>query len=236
MTAKIEILIETPADSAFGSNKDVVVAETIETKLQLVRASVRDFKGDSVLYSEMRTCENSQECASDECCFNNRCWHTSLVSQCKESVEPLGFRKAGVSCSSDLECESFCCKGGACSIHAKDEITENLCSKSTQQTCVTQEFCAKINVTECRITITSRDVLGRLECALRCFNVPRHNLCINNKCVKRNETGTIPQNFNPEDPDCTNAQFPPLNGTEISLQDFLESSSSEGSGDEVSNL
>ena len=107
VTAKIEILIETPADSAFGSNKDVVVAETIETKLQLVRASVRDFKGDSVLYSEMRTCENSQECASDECCFNNRCWHTSLVSQCKESVEPLGFRKAGVSCSSDLECESF---------------------------------------------------------------------------------------------------------------------------------
>ena len=227
VTAKIEII-------ALEDGNEVVMDSAIDTKLQVIRASVKNYLGEEVLYTSMKSCESSSMCANDECCFNNRCWHNLLVSQCKEEDNVIGHLQVGESCNTDLECSSFCCNPSSqvCGVHMKTYEDEVLCSKPPESSCVSKEFCRKENIVNCFIVTTGVDPLGNPECALRCYNLPTHGNCINNKC-KTPTQPAIPV-FDPENPDCDAARSPPT-AQEVELN-FLEGSSQGGqsSGGSVS--
>jgi hypothetical protein len=220
ITAKIEIVV-------LEDGNEVVLNTAIDTKLQVIRPSVKNYLGEEVLYTSMKSCSSSNLCASDECCFNNRCWHNSLVSQCKEEENIIGHLQVGEQCNTDLECSSFCCNPSSqvCGVHMKTYDEQVLCSKPPESSCVSKEFCRKENVVNCFIVTTGVDPLGNPECALRCYNVPTHGDCINNKC-KTPSQPAIPV-FDPENPNCEGARSPPT-AQEVEL-DLLEGSTSSGS-------
>ena len=177
VTAKIEIL-------ALEDGNEFVMDTNIETKLQVIRRSVKNYLGEEVLYTSMKSCSSSSMCASDECCFNDRCWHNSLVSQCKENDDVFGYLQVGERCNTDLECSSFCCNPSSqvCRVHTNTSSEQVLCSKPPESSCISKEFCRKENIVNCFIVTTGIDPLGNPECALRCYNMPTHGDCINNKC------------------------------------------------------
>jgi len=205
VTATIEII------GTDSSGVEEILVSSRDLKLQLVKPSQIDYKGEEVLYSALKTCTDSRACGGSECCYNNRCWDKGIVGQCLEEVPSIGNGGTGDLCSSDYECSSFCCdssRGGVCSEHINTETEKVLCNKSSGQTCVSKEFCRMENVRDCRIINTGFDAQGKTTCSLICYNVPTFGNCINGSC-KPPVTPPIPA-FDSANPDCTNAVDPPI--------------------------
>mgnify|MGYP003144508921 CR=1 FL=1 len=191
------------------SGQDIVLNTSTKVKLQLSRASTKNFDGREVLYSSLNSCTNSSACGGDECCFNSRCWSKEIVSQCIEEVDVIGNLATGQVCSSDYECASFCCNQSTntCSVHVNSEDQQVLCGKSPGQACVAKEWCRKENIPTCFKVKTGTTPEGQQLCALRCYNVPTFGDCVNRKCVA--PVPPTPPQFDPENPDCTGAVDPP---------------------------
>ena len=111
-----------------------------------------------------------------------------------------------------------------CGVHTNTSSEQVLCSKPPEASCISKEFCRKENIVNCFIVTTGIDPLGNPECALRCYNMPTHGDCINNKCSAPTQPA-IPI-FDPENPDCDGARTPPT-ADEVTL-DFIEGSSLAG--------
>jgi hypothetical protein len=202
VTATIEIITK----AADGT--ETVVDTRNELKLQLIRPSLTDFRGQEVLYSSLNTCENSSMCGVNECCFNQRCWSKDIVNQCIEDITGTGNLGIGESCGSDYQCNSLCCRNGICSVHTSTEDEEPvLCSKSPGQTCAAKEWCRQDNIQECKIIATGTDTQGNVTCALRCYNVPTFGECRNGICIP--PTPPAVPIFDPANPDCSQAEAPP---------------------------
>ena len=210
VTAKVEVITVDPITDA-----ETIISTSLEVKLQLVRASELNSVGEDVLYSNFNSCSSSNACAGDECCFNSRCWSKSLVSQCREDAQTTGDLPVGNSCTTDLECSSLCCDAstGLCQAHNTQLDPAVLCSKPPGSTCIAKEWCLKEVVRECLIIDTGLNSLNQRTCALRCYNRLSHGEC------KSDVVGTpatcrppdpfpVPA-FDPNNPDCSNAQPPP---------------------------
>lgn len=203
VTATIEVI------ATDNSGQEVVLNVTSKVKLQLSRASTKNYDGREVLYSSLNSCSNSSACGGDECCFNSRCWSKEIVSQCLEDVDIIGNLATGEVCSSDYECASFCCNQSTntCAVHVNSEDQQVLCGKSPGQSCVAKEWCRKENIPTCFKVKTGITPEGQQLCALRCYNVPTFGDCVNRQCV-----APIPPpvpNFDPVNPDCSDAVDPP---------------------------
>lgn len=186
---------------------DYVIAVSKDVKIQLVRPTqYRTDSGNEVLYTNFKTCSSNAGCGSSECCFNNRCWDQSLVSQCFDSSSTQGNRIIGQSCTSDLECSSLCCNRttGQCAPHNTVLSPAVLCSKPIGDYCIAKEWCQKTTVVKCYVVKTGTDSLGNTTCRQQCYNVQEHGDCKNGVCVPPVQE-TIPA-FNPNDPSaCDNA-------------------------------
>lgn len=206
VTAMIEVLVRTRDEDEFR-----VKTTSTDLKLQLIRPSQTNFEGREVLYTSLKNCSSSSACGRDECCFNERCWSTELVSQCLDEDIVVGHRGTGEVCSSDFQCSSLCCSNsvGTCQVHINNEDEKKLCSKAPGQSCIAREFCREENVTRWFVVKTTIDEeSGRQLCDLRSFNVPTHGECINGRCVP--PLSQPRPNFDPDDPEaCVDAINPP---------------------------
>jgi hypothetical protein len=204
VTATIEIVSRSQL-----TGQTEVLASSKDLKLQLIRPSITNFRGEEVLYSSMKTCSSSSACGSSECCFNNRCWSKELVSQCLEDVPVVGNRGIGQVCGSDFECSSLCCNQstGTCAVHINTDTEQKLCSKAPGQACVSREYCRREFLSECFVVRTGTNIQGGETCALRCYSVPKFGDCRNGICIPPLPR-PIPQ-FDPSNPDCSEAIDPP---------------------------
>lgn len=206
VTATIEIIAKD------DNGVDYVIAKTNEVKLQLVRPTqYRTDTGNEVLYTNFKTCTTNAGCGSNECCFNNRCWDQSLVSQCFDSSSTQGNRIIGQSCTTDLECASLCCNRtiGQCAPHNTIATPAVLCSKPIGDYCIAKEWCQKTTVVKCYVVRTGTDSLGNTTCRQQCYNIQEHGDCKNGVCVPPVQE-TIPP-FDPNDPNaCDNAVPAPV--------------------------
>jgi len=203
-SGKIEIL------ATNNDGVDVVMAETNEVVLQLVRPTQIVGQNQDYLYSNFKTCTNSNQCGSGECCYNSRCWSTDLVTQCVEQADTVGNSPIGAACSSDFECSSLCCNlsTGRCSVHDNTLDPPVLCNKPYGQFCIAKEWCQKSTVTNCYIVKTGTDPQGNVTCAKRCYNTQEFGECKAGTCQPP-PAGLNP-NFNPNAPDaCAEAIDPP---------------------------
>ncbi|MBY0515761.1 MAG: hypothetical protein K2P81_02555 [Bacteriovoracaceae bacterium] len=203
-TGKIEIL------ATNDDGTDIVMAETKDVILQLVRATQISGEGNEYLYGNFKTCSNSNQCASGECCYNSRCWNNELVSQCVEQATQVGNLPVGSTCSSDFECSSLCCdlSKGKCGVHDNKLSPPVLCNKPYGQFCLAKEWCQKSNVTNCYIVKTGTDPQGNVTCAKRCYNSQEFGDCRTGVCQPP-PAGLNPD-FDPSDPAaCDEAQDPP---------------------------
>jgi hypothetical protein len=191
------------------NNVDYVIALSNEVKLQLVRPTqYRTDSGNEVLYSNFKTCTSNASCGGNECCFNNRCWDQTLVSQCFDSTSTQGNKVIGESCSSDLECTSLCCNktSGQCSPHNTITSPAVLCSKPIGDYCIAKEWCQKTTVVKCYIVKTGVDTQGNTTCRQQCYNVQEFGDCKAGVCVPPVQP-TIPP-FDASDPDACNDAVP----------------------------
>lgn len=204
VTGTIDIITTNPETGATE-----IIASSTDVKLQLIRPSITNFRGEEVLYSSMRTCSSSSACGTGECCFNSRCWSKELVSQCLEDVPVVGNRAVGEVCNSDFACSSLCCNQstGTCGVHINTEDEQVLCSKAPGQQCVSKEYCRREFIPECFVVKTGTDNLGNQACALRCYNVPTFGNCRNGICTPP-LAKPVPA-FDPLNPDCSEAIDPP---------------------------
>lgn len=209
VTATIQII------AVDGDGNEESIDITDEVKLQLVKEADLDTEGNNVLLSSFQSCSSSNQCGSDSCCINKRCWSKSIVSQCVEDLPTYGNGIPGDSCQSDNECSSLCCNQatGKCAVH--DTLAEPpvLCSKPSGQACIAKEWCMKHPVTKCYIVNTGFDAQGQKTCALRCYSYEEHGDCRSNAggvvgvCVPP-EQQEQPV-FNPADPNrCDDAINP----------------------------
>jgi hypothetical protein len=203
VTATIEII------TTNDSGKIEVLDISTEVKLQLIRPSDEDYLGRETLYTSMKSCSTSNGCASSECCYNDRCWSKEIVAQCLEDANTSGYLRTGEACSSDYECASLCCNAstGSCAVHVDNESDRVLCSKSPGQQCVSSEWCREENIPRCYVVKTGMDASGQTTCSLRCYNKPTFGACVDGTCVPPTPYD-VPE-FDPEEPDCSNAQDPP---------------------------
>lgn len=164
---------------------DFVVAETNDVVIQLVRGSVMTEQNGDTLYSNFKSCINSNQCGVGECCFNSRCWSSSLVSQCVESATSTGNKPVGQVCQSDFECSSLCCNrnSGVCGIHNTLLSPPVLCSKPVGDFCISKEWCQKQTITDCYVVYTGTSPSGSATCAKRCYNRQVHGDCRAGVCV-----------------------------------------------------
>ncbi|MBF0359638.1 MAG: hypothetical protein HQK49_01410 [Oligoflexia bacterium] len=207
VSATIEIVA---IDPKTGKEYDVDMTNKTEIKLQLSRPSTKDYQGKETLYQSMKSCSSSRTCASDECCFNKRCWSKNLVSQCLEDATSSGQQEIGTVCNSDFQCASLCCNVsiGRCAVHNSKLDTPVFCSKSPGDHCVAKEWCRKDTIQDCKIIRTGINSQGEMTCALRCYNKQEFGSCINGICVAPTQPGRV--DFNEENPDCKDAVPPPL--------------------------
>ncbi|MBF0313684.1 MAG: hypothetical protein HQK50_06820 [Oligoflexia bacterium] len=207
VTATIELIA---IDRNSGAEQEVQIYNKSELKLQLLRRSKRDYANKETLYQSMKSCSASRECGGDECCFNKRCWSKRLVSQCIEDAGVEGNMEVGDACTSDYECASLCCNLsiGRCAVSNRTLEPPVFCSKSPGEQCISREWCRREVVKNCMIVFTGRNGNGQATCALRCYSQLQHGLCIEGHCV----APISPQvpTFDPNNPDCTSAQQPPL--------------------------
>jgi hypothetical protein len=148
------------------NNVDYVVAIANDVKLQLVRPTqYKTDTGNEVLYSNFKTCSVNATCGGSECCFNNRCWDNTLVSQCLDTSSNQGNKIIGATCSNDLECSSLCCNktSGQCAPHNTISTPAVLCSKPIGDTCIAKEWCQKTAILKSLI-IKTTDASGNATC------------------------------------------------------------------------
>ncbi len=212
ITAVIELVALDPDTQVETVVKDINGGSAIGVKLQLVRPSTKDNEGKEVIYSSYKACNNnSSVCGADECCYNERCWSKSLVSQCMEESNSTGNLAVGESCSTDYSCASLCCNRatGKCAVH--DNVNADppvLCSKPPGDTCVSKEYCRKENIQTCNIYKTTVDNQGNQLCARRCYNNQVHGTCQNGICVPPPQPSNV--DFDVNNPDCSSALDPPI--------------------------
>src|SRR5690606_27391454 len=96
VTAKIEIVAIDPA-----TQTETVVDTSSDVKLQLVKEAAINTDGENILSTSFQSCSSSSQCGSDSCCFNNRCWSKTIVSQCIDDTQTVGNLIPGETCSSD---------------------------------------------------------------------------------------------------------------------------------------
>ena len=179
VTSTIEIIAKDK------NNQDYIVALSKDVKLQLVRSSQhRTDLNNDVLYSNFKRCSSNSACSSTECCFNQRCWDQSLVSQCLDSSVNTGNRPIGESCANDLECSSFCCNRttGKCAQHNTNSSPPVLCGKPAGDFCISKEWCQKSTVVKC-VIVSTTDRLGNPSCRQACTNVQEFGDCKKGICV-----------------------------------------------------
>lgn len=158
---------------------EYIITSSKDVKLQLVRPTqYRTDTGNEVLYTNFKTCSTNASCGGSECCFNNRCWDESLVSQCVEATSTQGNRIVGDSCVSDLECNSFCCNStsGTCSPHNTSLDPAVLCAKPTGQFCIAKEWCGKSPITKWLVVKTGNT------CTQRSYTTMEYGDCKNGTC------------------------------------------------------
>ena len=185
-----------------------IISSSIKVKIQLIRENESSYIGsDEVLYTALKTCENSRSCGSEECCFNNRCWSKELVSQCPEDAGVEGNLGVGAACTSDFQCSSLCCNQslGVCAVHINSDTETVLCSKSPGQQCVAKEYCRQEYVSVCKIYKTYVDTQGVQHCARQCYPTAMFGDCVNGVCVPP-VAPSVPD-FDPDD--CSEAIDPP---------------------------
>jgi hypothetical protein len=206
VSATIEIL------ASDKNNNEYIVAESRDVKLQLVRP-VQHFTdtGNDVLFSNFKSCSSNSSCGSSECCFNNRCWDQSLVSQCFDNSLSQGNRQVGQSCLTDLECSSLCCNrtSGLCSPHNSFLSPAVLCSKPMGDFCIAKEWCQKVPVVKCLVVRTGTDVFGNVTCRQQCYTTEEYGDCKNGMCAPPFQE-PIPV-FDPNDPAACNNAVPAPN-------------------------
>lgn len=202
VTSKVEII-------AIDEDGNETPISSKEVKLQLVKPSSINSTGDDVLLSSFQSCSSSNQCGSDECCINKRCWDKSIVSQCVEDMPTYGLLNPGASCSSDYECASLCCSQttGRCAVHDTLQDPPVLCSKGSGQKCIAKEWCMKHPVTRCFIIKTGSDPQGGQTCALRCYTFEEFGDCANGIC--KPPPAPVMPSFNPSDPNRCNAACDP---------------------------
>lgn len=205
VTASIEIIAKD------NNGNEYIISLSEEVKLQLVR-SIQHYTdtGNDVLYSNFKTCSSNSMCGSGECCFNNRCWDETLVSQCYDSSSTQGNQQVGESCLTDMECTSLCCNrtSGLCSPHNTLLNPAVLCSKPIGDFCIAKEWCQKTPVVKCLVVKTGTDAAGNVTCRQQCYTTNEYGDCKNGVCVPPIQE-PIPV-FDPNDPAaCDNAVPPP---------------------------
>ncbi len=205
VSASIEIIAKDT------NSTDYVVAKANDVKLQLVRPSHhRTDAGNEVLFTNFKTCTSNSTCGGSECCFNNRCWDQTLVSQCFDSSSTQGNRIVGESCNTDLECTSLCCNrtSGLCAPHNTILSAPVLCSKPIGDSCISKEWCAKSPVVTCLVVRTGTDPLGNTTCRQHCYTTQEYGECKNGVCVPPQQSA-IPT-FDPDADDaCDDAVVAP---------------------------
>ncbi len=168
------------------NGNDFVVASANDVKLQLVRPiQHRSDINNDVLYTNFKRCESNAGCSASECCFNNRCWDQTLVTQCFDDSNIQGNRNIGDSCSTDLDCSSLCCNrtSGQCSPHNSLLDPAVLCNKPVGDFCIAQEWCQKSPVTRCFVIRTGTDPLGNTTCRQHCYTTMEFGDCKNGVCI-----------------------------------------------------
>lgn len=193
VSATIEIIAKD------DNNVDYVVSTANDVKLQLVRPTQYSTdSGNEVLYTNYKSCSSNETCGGSECCFNNRCWDQSLVSQCFDSSTTQGNKIIGETCVSDLECSSLCCNrtSGQCAPHNTITTPAVLCSKPIGDFCIAKEWCAKSTVVKCYVVKTGTDTSGNTTCRQQCYNTQEYGDCKAGTCVPPFQE-TIPS-FDPD--------------------------------------
>lgn len=194
------------------SNNDFVIAISKDVKIQLVRPTqYKTDTGNEVLYNNFKSCTASSGCSSSECCYNNRCWDQTLVSQCMDSASTQGNKIIGENCSTDLECSSLCCNrtSGLCAPHNTLLAPAVLCSKPIGDSCIAKEWCQKTTIVKCFVIKTGTDTLGNTTCRRQCYNVEQFGDCKGGVCVSPPQDTIIP--FDPNDPNACNNAVPAPN-------------------------
>jgi hypothetical protein len=168
------------------NNVEYVIALAQDVKLQLVRPTqIYTDTGNEVLYSNYKSCSSNASCGGSECCFNNRCWDSSLVSQCFDNSNTQGNRNVGDACISDLQCSSLCCNttSGVCSPHNPSLATPVLCSKPIGSYCISKDWCQQSPVTTWLVVKTGTDAGGNVTCAQRPYTKNVYGDCRNSICI-----------------------------------------------------
>ncbi len=199
-TAKIEVFATDSNDVEF------LVAESKEVLLQLVRPTSISTAGTEYLFANFKHCATNSQCASGECCFNQRCWSDALVSQCLDDITPPDNLPVGVTCQNDLECSSFCCSSstGRCAPHDTSIDPPVLCGKQDGEFCISKEWCKEHDVTECHVVWTGlTNDAGVPTCAKRCFPTKKNGDCRNGTCTPPPTPAFVAPPANPTD--CANA-------------------------------
>ena len=207
VSATIEILAKD------DNGNEYIIANSNEVKLQLVRPTqyYTDL-GTDVLYSNFKTCSSNATCGGSECCFNNRCWDETLVSQCFDSNTSTGNRIIGESCTTDLECSSLCCNrsSGLCAAHNTLSSPAVSCSKPIGDYCIAKEWCQKSPVVKCLIVKGPNNPnTGAITCNQQCYTVQEYGDCKAGICTAPFQA-TIPV-FDPAAPGACDDAVPAPN-------------------------
>lgn len=187
-----------------------VVSESKDIKLQLVRPTQYSTElNDNVLYQNYKTCSSNSMCGASECCYNNRCWDETLVSQCIDNSNYNGNKVVGDTCATDVECQSLCCNttSGKCAVHNTLLNPQVLCQKPIGSFCIAKEWCQKTPITTYLIVKTGTDLQGNVTCALRSYVTQEYGDCKNGVCVAPVQSSPPP--FDVNNPDCSNAVTAP---------------------------
>lgn len=188
-----------------------VVSESRDVKLQLTRPTqYQTDTGDEVLYNNYKTCNSNSMCGSSECCYNNRCWSETLVSQCIDTSSYIGNKLVGDVCATDMECQSLCCNktNGKCAVHNTILTPPVLCQKPIGEFCIATEWCQKTPVTTYLIVKTGTDPsTGAVTCTLRSYTKLEYGECKNGQCVA--PVQSVPPVFDYNNPDCSGAVTAP---------------------------
>ncbi|MCK5882994.1 MAG: hypothetical protein KAG61_04840 [Bacteriovoracaceae bacterium] len=182
VVASIEILAKKKNDD--GSITQEVVAKSIDVKLQVVRASDTNYHGEEDIITSFKTCADSNECGSGECCFNKRCWSKNIVSQCVEDSDGFMTGENATKCGSDFQCQSLCCsRTGTCKEHKLTDAADILCGKSPGQSCVAKEWCKPQSVQVCKIyKMSETTTSGQPKCKVYCLPEKVFGNCVNGSC------------------------------------------------------
>ncbi len=188
---------------------EFVITESKDVKLQLVRPTqYKTDTGNEVLFSNYKRCTSNVECGGSECCFNNRCWDETLVSQC---IDPAlqGHKNVGESCTTDFQCTSLCCNrtSGLCAPHNTSLTTPVLCSKPTGEFCIAKEWCQKSPVSKPIIVKTGTDPVGNVTCNQIVVTTQEYGDCQAGVCIPP-EQPAIPV-FDPNAVGACNNAVPP---------------------------